>query len=398
MKKVICLILVLLLVLPCFAEEENDMAAFIAKYEESVAFNGAKTLARVGTDDLGIWATDRVVKHGSEAYTTITHFDAGWFSSVRDRYYKDFRSENWVKTGEKSFECDVYFNCEIHFSLGNKPAVFPCAYHLCFEMTDPYHDTWLMTSFTNLPVQDEIDKAGRITAENPGISVEAVAGGCWRGYMMILDDPSRLFVGTIDTFSHKGEGMRIDKLVEKYNALGAINGGGFEDKGIGGWPTGYLVSQGVVKSANSYNNTACNIVMGFTEEDKLVVGRFKDTELEAMHIRDALAFNMALIVDGKKVDTGSRQTYSARTAIGQDAEGRVLMLVIQGRQPDSLGACFTDLQDIMLSYGAVNAGNLDGGNSTAMYLGGEVVYSGYPLDTSRRMPATFLIKPLEAEQ
>ena len=394
MKKFLCLLLTLLLTLTCFAQED-DMAAFIAKYEESVAFNAAKTLARVGTDDLGIWATDRAVKHGSEAYSVITHFDAGWFSSVRDRYYSDFRSENWVKTGEKTFECDVYLTNTIQFSLKAEPVVFPCAYHMCFEQTDARKDIWLMTSFRNLPVQTEVDKAARITAENPGITVEEVTGNSFRGYMLILDDPSRLFVGTIDTFTHKGEGMRIDKLVSKYNALGAINGGGFEDSGIGGWPTGYVVSQGVVKSANSYNNPACNIVMGFTEEGKLVVGRYKDAELEAMHIRDALAFNMALIIDGKKTDTGARQTYSARTAIGQDADGRVLMLVAQGRQPDSLGASFADLQDIMLSYGAVNAGNLDGGNSTAMYLGGEVVYSGYPLDTSRRMPGTFLIKPLE---
>ena len=394
MRKFLCLLLTLLLTLTCFAQED-DMAAFIAKYEESVAFNAAKTLARVGTDDLGIWATDRVVKHGSEAYGVITHFDAGWFSSVRDRYYSDFRSENWVKTGEKTFECDVYLTNTIQFSLKAEPVVFPCAYHMCFEQTDARKDIWLMTSFRNLPVQAEVDKAARITAENPGITVEEVTGNSFRGYMLILDDPSRLFVGTIDTFTHKGEGMRIDKLVAKYNALGAINGGGFEDSGIGGWPTGYVVSQGVVKSANSYNNPACNIVMGFTEEGKLVVGRYKDAELEAMHIRDALAFNMALIIDGKKTDTGARQTYSARTAIGQDADGRVLMLVAQGRQPDSLGASFADLQDIMLSYGAVNAGNLDGGNSTAMYLGGEVVYSGYPLDTSRRMPGTFLIKPLE---
>lgn len=393
MKKFFCLLLVALLTFGCFAEE--DLTAFIAKYEQSVAFNAAKTLARVGTDDLGIWSTDRVVKKSSEAWDRITHFDAGWFSSVSDRTYADYRSENWVKTSDTTFECDVYMNNTIRFSLGVKPVTFPCAYHLCFEMTDKYHDTWLMTSFTNLPVQEEIDKAARFSEENPGITIEEITGPSYRGYMMILDDPSRLFVGTIDTFTHKGEGMRIDKLVAKYGALGAINGGGFEDSGIGGMPIGYLVSEGVVKSANTYGNNASNIVMGFTEDDKLVVGRFHDAELPELHIRDALSFNMALIIDGKKTDTGKRQTYSARTAIGQDADGRVLMLVVQGRQPDSLGASFMDLQDIMLSYGAVNAGNLDGGNSTAMYLGGEVVYSGYPLDTSRRMPATFLIKPLE---
>ena len=130
MKKIFCLLLVFLFAFSCLAEGTDDMAAFIAKYEQSVAFNAAKTLARVGTDDLGIWSTDRVVKKSSDAWDRITHFDAGWFSSVSDRTYSDYRSENWVKTSDTTFECDVYMNNTIRFSLGVKPVTFPCAYHL----------------------------------------------------------------------------------------------------------------------------------------------------------------------------------------------------------------------------------------------------------------------------
>ena len=58
------------------------------------------------------------------------------------------------------------------------------------------------------------------------------------------------------------------------------------------------------------------------------------------------------------------------------ADGAVLMLVIDGRQPHSLGATYKDCIDVMLEYGAVNAGNLDGGSSTILLYDGEVL----PLD------------------
>ena len=55
-----------------------------------------------------------------------------------------------------------------------------------------------------------------------------------------------------------------------------------------------------------------------------------------------------------------------RTGIGQRSDGAILMLVIDGRQVSSLGATFADMTDIFLSYGAVNACNLDGGSSSVM--------------------------------
>ena len=57
-----------------------------------------------------------------------------------------------------------------------------------------------------------------------------------------------------------------------------------------------------------------------------------------------------------------------RTAIGQRADGSVLLLVTDGRGASGhLGATAADLLNIMLEYEAVNAANLDGGSSSAMY-------------------------------
>lgn len=396
MKKLFALLFCLLMVFSIAEENPDDAAMLKEKYEESVAFNALKTLCRIGTDDLSVWACDRVVKRPSEAWNCITKYDAGWFSTIRSSEYLDFSSENWTRTSDTTFECDVHGIQHILFAAEPVQIDYLLSYHLCFEQTNARTDTWMLTDFHCLPIQSEAEKAARLTAEYEGISVFPVTGKSFRGYVMIIDDPSRVFVGTTPAFDSSRGGMRVDALVERYGALGAVNGGGFEDAGGGGngaRPAGYVVSEGVLKNYNAPNNTGCNIVMGFTEENKLVVGKFQNAELESLHLRDALSFHPALLQDGKPVVINEKNiTYTARTAIGQDEQGRVLLLVLQGRQPDSFGASYADEQEVLLSFGAVTAGNLDGGNSTAMYLGGESVYSAYPMNVSRRMPATFLIR------
>ena len=66
------------------------------------------------------------------------------------------------------------------------------------------------------------------------------------------------------------------------------------------------------------------------------------------------------------------------------------MLVIDGRQAQSAGATYADLTEIMLDYGAVNACNLDGGSSTAMWFDGEYVNNS--ATTPRALPTCFLVR------
>jgi exopolysaccharide biosynthesis protein len=49
----------------------------------------------------------------------------------------------------------------------------------------------------------------------------------------------------------------------------------------------------------------------------------------------------------------------------------------------------------MLQYGAVNAANLDGGSSSAMYYDGAYAHTSTYLtysDSSRRLPTAFIVK------
>lgn len=63
-----------------------------------------------------------------------------------------------------------------------------------------------------------------------------------------------------------------------------------------------------------------------------------------------------------------------RTGIGVTAGGKILMVVVDGRQPRwSLGPTLDEFALIMRDLGAVTALNLDGGGSTEMVVEGEIV-------------------------
>jgi hypothetical protein len=82
-----------------------------------------------------------------------------------------------------------------------------------------------------------------------------------------------------------------------------------------------------------------------------------------------------------------------RTAIGWTSNGRVLLVVIDGRQPGwSVGSSLRELTETMRDLGAVQALNLDGGGSSTMVVEGEVV--NRPSDgEQRRVTTAVLVLP-----
>lgn len=73
-----------------------------------------------------------------------------------------------------------------------------------------------------------------------------------------------------------------------------------------------------------------------------------------------------------------------RTIAGVDAQGRTLLVTADGRQTTSLGLTIKEAADVARSLGMVNAINLDGGGSTTMVQGGQVVNS--PSDAAGERP------------
>ena len=81
-----------------------------------------------------------------------------------------------------------------------------------------------------------------------------------------------------------------------------------------------------------------------------------------------------------------------RTVIGQRYDGAFLLMVLDGRQPSSFGSTYQDIIDIMQQYDAVNAANLDGGNSTVMVYDGETLNTTVSIKGDRRVPTAFIVE------
>jgi exopolysaccharide biosynthesis protein len=70
-----------------------------------------------------------------------------------------------------------------------------------------------------------------------------------------------------------------------------------------------------------------------------------------------------------------------RTAIAKLKDGKMLLVVVDGRQPNySIGMSLVSLAQLLLEFGAVEAINLDGGGSSAMVFEGKLVNK--PSDTA----------------
>lgn len=110
------------------------------------------------------------------------------------------------------------------------------------------------------------------------------------------------------------------------------------------------------------------------------------------------ASGMQMIVkDGKLHDFAPLEPFGytrhPRTAAGVRADGTVILAVVDGRIPDySNGASLVDLAQLMLSFGADRAINLDGGGSSAMYTkaDGRFILRSRPADLFR--PNAMLIR------
>lgn len=232
---------------------------------------------------------------------------------------------------------------------------------------------------------------GLVDEDGDGIILEKIAKKTFSGYMLIVLDPSRVFVGMPDSFG--GVGMTVEDMCLKYDAIAGINAGGFLDEnggGYGGIPTGLTVVNGVY-----YNEDASTDgFAGFDEDGILHVGYMNAQTAREKNIRDGVTFTPILVANGLPADSSGITTgVNPRTAIGQRADGAVLLLVIDGRQPSSIGATYADLTEIMLDYGAVNACNMDGGSSTVMWYDGEYVNSCS--SRPRTLPTSFLVRKTE---
>ncbi|MBR5136674.1 MAG: phosphodiester glycosidase family protein [Clostridia bacterium] len=230
-----------------------------------------------------------------------------------------------------------------------------------------------------------------VPGEDDGIEIIEINGSSYSGVMMIIKDPSRIFLGTPGDFNTVTSGKTLPEMVAATGAVGGINAGGFEDesgKGSGAVPMGLVINNGEL--VWGYKNVSYNVV-GFDSNYILHVGYMSGQQALNRNIQYAVSFGPVLVLNGKAVNL-QYGGLNPRSAIGQRADGAVLMLVINGRQIDSLGASYEDLTNIMLEYGAINAANLDGGSSSTIMYNGEILNTLASMRGPRDLPTAFLVK------
>jgi len=247
-------------------------------------------------------------------------------------------------------------------------------------------------------VQEVTDASAEFVEGDKSIPKETielldVSGPTFKGKMLIIHDPSRVKVAVAPVFGMNLDGVRVEDFVKNTGAVAGINGGGFFDEngvGRGGMPLGV-----VIKDSKLINGslTYADFVVGFDQNNKLIVGKMTGQQALDLGMRDAVSFGPVFIVNGKPVEVaGSGGGLNPRTVIGQRADGAVLMLVIDGRQTHSIGASYKDCIDVMMQFEAINAANLDGGSSSLMVYNGEVVNVCASLYGSRKLPTAFIVK------
>lgn len=249
----------------------------------------------------------------------------------------------------------------------------------------------------NISGEDNAPETGNAEEKNErleGIEIHEVSGGTYNGKMMVIKDPKRVFVGVPDRYGEGASGLSLSKMIEKYDAVGGTNAGGFIDpngSGTGGIPEGIVICEGELLWGDLGQTYSLS---GLDENGILYVGKMTGAKAMELGLKYAVSYGPALIINGEPCNAKRSLGggINPRTAIGQRADGAILLLVVNGRQIDSLGATLDDLIEVMLSFGAVNAGNLDGGSSSLMKLDGEYLNtSSYILGGERILASTILV-------
>ena len=130
-----------------------------------------------------------------------------------------------------------------------------------------------------------------------------------------------------------------------------------------GRPSGALVMEGV-----EYNGVGSENFFAILKDGTAMIGSPSDYAVYKDQIKEAVGGANYLVKDGKIAVAATEDYFTSRasrTCVGITADGRVVLMVLDGRQePFSTGGSIEEIAQIMLDAGCVTAINLDGGGST----------------------------------
>ncbi len=110
------------------------------------------------------------------------------------------------------------------------------------------------------------------------IEIIDIKGSTYKGKLAIIHDPSRVSIAVSGPYGAKYSGKTVEEMAKQYNAVMAVNGGGFEDAGgvgNGGTPIGIVIQENKIVFGSANNTYE---IIGFDKDDKLVVGKMTGKE------------------------------------------------------------------------------------------------------------------------
>lgn len=159
------------------------------------------------------------------------------------------------------------------------------------------------------------------------------------------------------------------------NAILAVNGDYY-----GANSTGYVIRNGVVYRDTVREDSSNGDLAIYKDGSFKVIyeDQISAEQLVNDGVVNLLAFGPALVENGEiAVDTntevGQAMASNPRTAIGIIDENHYIIVVSDGRTSESEGLSLYQLAEVMKSYGAKIAYNLDGGGSSTLYFNGQVI-------------------------
>ncbi|KAJ8267888.1 hypothetical protein COCON_G00130600 [Conger conger] len=249
------------------------------------------------------------------------------------------------------------------------------------------HESWRSSSKPGLPVAESkmfVSHIGAASGKPRWVS----------GHMTFVNDPLR----TVSVLEPGGAGgcrihclETVERTSRLKKCLYSQNGGYFNTKTRE--CLGNVVSDGtLVRNSRGIQNAQFGIkkdgtlVFGYLSEEDVLdkINPFVQLVSGVVWLlRNGITYiNESMAIECKETqETGSFLRFvnaiSARTAVGHDRDGRLVLFHIDG-QTDSRGMNLWQVAEFLKDQGVVNAINLDGGGSATYVVGGSL--ASYPSD------------------
>ncbi|GLD62327.1 N-acetylglucosamine-1-phosphodiester alpha-N-acetylglucosaminidase-like protein, partial [Lates japonicus] len=246
------------------------------------------------------------------------------------------------------------------------------------------HESWAASNHSGLPLAE----SSVFVTDVPGTSRHVY------GHMTVVHDPLR----TVSVLEPGGPGScgmnqraTVEETAKAAGCLYAQNAGFFDTRS--GKCLGNVVSNGrTVQDSGGVQNAQFGIrrdgtlTFGYQSQEDVLNQSNPFVQLVSgvvWLLRDGEVYiNQSLKAECDKTqETGQFRTFvdvvSARTAVGHDTQGRLILFQIDGKTGQR-GMNLWEVADFLKKYGVINAINLDGGGSSTYVVDGSL--SSYPSD------------------